>query len=163
MVSVHILNSLCTWKLRLWLSCIRLKQLKNIKQSDKQWLMFSNKIPTTVASTVPNFTIASFSLCSVLIWAKSHAYMGISARSRSNSLYERTALDRGHGNSYGRDHVHLISPVNALPLGTQQFCAATLKSDRNSLFTRGRNTKGGHTTTSAIHHDQSWIMTHTSS
>lgn len=44
---------------------------------------------------------------------------------------------------------YLISPVKAPPLRTQQFCAATWKSDRNKLFTKGRNTNGGLTTTSA--------------
>lgn len=44
---------------------------------------------------------------------------------------------------------YLISPVKAPPLRTQQFCAATWKSDRNKLFTKGRNTNEGLTTTSA--------------
>lgn len=44
---------------------------------------------------------------------------------------------------------YLTSPVKAPPLRTQQFCAATWKSDRSKLFTRGRNTNGGLTTTSA--------------
>lgn len=48
-----------------------------------------------------------------------------------------------------RCKTHLISPVKAPPLRTQQFWAATWKSDRNKLLTRGRNTNGGLTTTSA--------------
>lgn len=58
------------------------------------------------------------------------------------------------GEQQNRDYrniirTYLISPVKAPPFRIQQFCAATWKSDLSNFFTKGRNTNGGLTTTSA--------------
>ncbi|BAS75162.1 Os01g0841650, partial [Oryza sativa Japonica Group] len=66
---------------------------------------------------------------------------------RPSALSAQSVPESPKAPAVGED-AHLISPVKAPPLRTQQFCAATEKSGRSKPFTCGRNTNGGLTTTS---------------